>query len=380
MLPLVFSLFLLAVVVVAGIIVYDKMFGTTPSTSQVASNSTEAAKTEAPKTEDMKAAETKVEEPPPPEDFVDVSKGAFRYGAVSIRVTSAGVAPVKAKGAAEPKEGAKEEPKPPSFVVKLEIDNQGTNRVDYQGWGTTEPVNDAVPPLMTDSNGKAYKRQTFGPGAALEGMVLAESIQPGKTLSDVVVFDMPDDSGMFVRIELSATNLGKPGKVRLEIPKALYGATLIVKKEAPKLDPKDPPKPPEETATVALLRGELKKAQNVIAITKLITALGEQGAAAYSAIPDLLKHVKSTNEVIKIEVLLTLAKIGPVGAKESVPVMLAALKDPSEKVRVEAANGLGKLGPFAKEALPTLVDQVTKEKNPEVIESLKQAAKLIEAM
>lgn len=372
MVPLLFSLLLLVGVIIGGTVIYNQMFGGAEATSEQAS--TPSAKEE-PKIE-KKDPEPKKEDLPIPDQWVDVTKGAFKHGDVSIRVTGVAIAPVKLKG--QEAKDAKH------FVMKLEIENRGAERVDYQGWGTAEPINDANPAVMKDSSGKAYKRLTFGAGAQVEGMVLAESIQPGKMVNDVVVFEVPAESSPYVRIELPAVNLNKQGKVRLEVPKSLYGSGLVAKidpKVDPKKDPKDPPPPGgEESKTVTLLRKQLKGAKTAKDQVDFITALGEQGAAAHTAAPELTAFVKIKNEVIQIEAIQALAKIGPLAAKESLPVLRETLiKDTSFKVRVETAKALGKMGAQAKEAMKELMEAV-KEKDEELVESAKVAIKLISAL
>lgn len=368
--PLVISLFLLVAMLIGGFVIYDQMFAVHQTPSSQASATVAPSKEETKGDDTKKEPEAKKEEPPP-KDFVDVTQGPFRYGDIIIRVTSAAVAPVAVKGQ-EPKADVKH------FILKLEIENRGSDRVDFQGWGTAEKINQDHPPTMRDASGKEYKWVTFGAGANVDGMVLAESIQPTKLVNDVVVFEVPDAEAPFVRVELSATNFNKKEKVLLQIPKPLYAAGLVAKIDPKKEQPKvDPGKVPEETATVKFLRGSLKKAKTAKDQADLITALGEQGPAAHSALPELITFAKMINEVLQVEAIQALGKIGPVGAMESVPVLGAlVMKDPSIKVRIEAAKALGKLGPHAKDALPALID-AAKDKDEELMDQAKAALKLI---
>jgi hypothetical protein len=75
---------------------------------------------------------------------------------------------------------------------------------------------------LEDNFGNTYKRINFGFSSNPVGAVeRSESIYPNKSVSDVLVFEMPIDTIEYLRLELPAKNFGGTGMLRLEIPKQM---------------------------------------------------------------------------------------------------------------------------------------------------------------
>jgi len=97
-----------------------------------------------------------------------------------------------------------------------------TRKVDYYGWGTFgDNFSSRLIPRLTDNFGNSYRRVNFGPNERVNGQVRLEALHPGKSVGDLVVFEVPIDKVEYLRLELPAGNFGGTGKLRLQIPKTM---------------------------------------------------------------------------------------------------------------------------------------------------------------
>lgn len=337
-------------------------------------------------TEDKGATETAPEDdpglPPVPKEtkpegptLFDPSKGPARIGDVAIHLTGVTYAVPTGKDI---------EAKDKLLLVALKLENQGGKPVDFQGWGCLEVINEKHPPVAQDAEGQSFKRVTFGAGKLVDGQILAETIQPGKSIGDVVVFEPPPGGTPFVKVELSAENFGGKETDKFVL---LISNTILTKgglpkadpKIDPKIDPKGDPKPVElkELAVVAQYRALLKNPKQALPVKReAIAVLTELGPAAATAIPDLLPILqKDPDESIRLAAAECISKFGP-RAKDAVPALIERVqKDDFWKVRAECANALSRIGPDAKDSLVALNDQVLKEKDEQALAAIKEAIK-----
>ncbi|MGI2904333.1 HEAT repeat domain-containing protein [Tolypothrix sp. VBCCA 56010] len=94
-------------------------------------------------------------------------------------------------------------------------------------------------------------------------------------------------------------------------------------------------------------------------------ALGNIGAEASSAVPDLISALKKDrNYTMRRSAAEALGNIG-MKASSAVPQLIAALKDQNFKVRGDAAEALGKMGIEASSAMPNLIINL-KDENKDV--------------
>jgi hypothetical protein len=275
------------------------------------------------------------------------------------------------------------EDKDKRFLVRLQVENKGKNPINFQGWGVPEAINEVHPPMLLDSAGAGFKRMTY-PGATVEGMALAETIEPGKSLNDLVVFEIPPATGA-VKVELSAENLDvsqRDRKFTFVVPSAMLAKGGLVPKPDPKVDPKKPdPKPepeppPKEPAVVAVQRAALKS-KLMPSRLEAVNTLAELGPAAASATPDLMEVLrKDTSEGVRAAAAECLGKFGP-KAKEAIPALIEALKkDEFWKVRAEAATALVRMGADAKaDGLPALQEALKVEKDEMAKKAIEEAIK-----
>lgn len=331
-------------------------------------------------TEDKSGTDTKIEDEPglPPKIdtkpegpmLFDPSKGPARIGDVLIHLTGVAYAVPT---------GKEIEAKDKLLLVALKLENKGFKPVDFQGWGCVELINEKHPPVALVGE-ESFKRVTFGAGKLVDGQILAETIQPGKSIGDVVVFEPPPSGAPFVKIELSAENFGGKENDKFVL---LISNTLLTKgglpKPDPKIDPKVEPQPVEqkELAVVAQYRALLKNPKQAMPVKlEAIAVLAELGPAAATAIPVLVPILqKDTSETVRLAVAECLTKFGP-RAKEAVPALIERVKsDEFWKVRAECANALARIGPDAKDSLVALNDQVLKEKDEQALNAIKEAIK-----
>jgi hypothetical protein len=109
------------------------------------------------------------------------------------------------------------------LMVNLELLNTNpTKKVEYHSWSGKDISFDRDYATLEDNFGNTYKRISFGfssqPVGAIEG---SESIYPNKSVTDVLVFEVPLDTIEFLRLELPAKNFGGTGMLRLQIAKEM---------------------------------------------------------------------------------------------------------------------------------------------------------------
>ena len=106
--------------------------------------------------------------------------------------------------------------------IQVEINNQSeTKKVDYKTWaGDTISWGDKVA-VLSDEYDNNYQRVNFGFANPPVGRVDKTSIRPGKTVTDILVFELPVSAAQVLRLELPAGNFGGEGRIRLEIPQTM---------------------------------------------------------------------------------------------------------------------------------------------------------------
>lgn len=105
------------------------------------------------------------------------------------------------------------------LIVFVQIENLSkTKKIHYESWqgGSISLVRDYA--TLEDNYGNTYKRIDFGFDADVAGHVERDSIYPGKTLGDVLVFEQPVDTVKYLNLELPARNVGGDGMIRVRIP------------------------------------------------------------------------------------------------------------------------------------------------------------------
>lgn len=93
---------------------------------------------------------------------------------------------------------------------------------------------------------------------------------------------------------------------------------------------------------------------------KVVDKIGEMGAAAEPAVPQLISLLGDADENIRWRAARAIGAVGP-GAKAAVGDLTARLKDDNEMVRAQSAYALGLIGEAAKPSAPALVAAVGDE-------------------
>ncbi len=105
------------------------------------------------------------------------------------------------------------------LAIRIEVANlSGTKLLDYRTWAGGDFVLKRDFATLSDNFGNSYKRVTFGIDEPV-GRVKRDSVYPGKSITDVLVFEPPVDKVQYLRIELPANNFEGAGVIRFEIPR-----------------------------------------------------------------------------------------------------------------------------------------------------------------
>jgi len=110
----------------------------------------------------------------------------------------------------------------PYLRVVLEVKNASQSRkLDFTTWmgGDFSISRDFA--SVRDNHDNIYKRIDFGFSTHAQGHVESDSLYPGKSLYDVLVFEPPISDIDYLRLELPAKNFGGEGMIRFEIPKTM---------------------------------------------------------------------------------------------------------------------------------------------------------------
>ena len=104
------------------------------------------------------------------------------------------------------------------LMVKLEITNTSdSKKINYRGWAGNAFTTDS---RLTDDIGNNYKSITFGLGSRINGQVHgSESLYPGKSITDLLVFEEPVDKAKSFKLTLPGKNIDEDdGVIRFQLP------------------------------------------------------------------------------------------------------------------------------------------------------------------
>jgi hypothetical protein len=151
-------------------------------------------------------------------EWADASKGAVRQGDLQLQVTQVTIGQVPLEtitGNSRSKDNL--------LMVKLELLNTNPNKkVEYHSWSGKDISFDRDFATLRDNFDNSYKRISFGLGSHPVGAVeRSESIYPNKSVTDVLVFELPLETIEYLRLELPAKNFGGTGMLRLQIPRSM---------------------------------------------------------------------------------------------------------------------------------------------------------------
>jgi hypothetical protein len=150
--------------------------------------------------------------------WVDASQDAVEQDAIRVTVREVAVRKVELNDILD-----KSESQEAQLVIVLTIENKHASaKREYQTWRDDSFSFTSDAAALTDNFGNRYRRVNFGLGTYPVGSVKqSESIYPGKSITDVLIFQPPVDNAEHLRLELPAANFGGSGMLRLQIPKSM---------------------------------------------------------------------------------------------------------------------------------------------------------------
>lgn len=149
-------------------------------------------------------------------EWADALAGT-RAGDVKVSVASVEVGRVRVKGF-----GGEVESKDANLLIHVRIENGSeTRKVEYRSWGQADSFGfgEKRASELVDNFGNTYKSVGFSVTMRPVGQLLSESVYPGKSVDDLLVFEVPVDKAEFLRLTLPANAFGGKGMIRLQIPK-----------------------------------------------------------------------------------------------------------------------------------------------------------------
>ena len=108
------------------------------------------------------------------------------------------------------------------LMVKVQITNtSSTKKLDYRGWMESLSSMQGITAKLTDENENRYKTISFPASASIKGATSKDSIYPGKSIVDAIVFEIPIENAKQLFLTLAAKGCQQDGEFRFEIPKAM---------------------------------------------------------------------------------------------------------------------------------------------------------------
>jgi hypothetical protein len=133
------------------------------------------------------------------------------------------------------------------LMVALTIENTSTTqKIDFRGFAVNDfGLSDAA--TLEDNHGNFYRRVGFGYTDYPKGQVrAAESIYPGKSLTDLLVFEVPIDKAESLVLELPAKTVGADWATnfRFQIPASMIVGRAVANEQHQNEQPTNAPPPP----------------------------------------------------------------------------------------------------------------------------------------
>ena len=156
------------------------------------------------------------ETPAPPKIEFHDAKNPLQLGNVKIQITQVviGKVPLHRKIMGDDTESQDD-----LLTVWLEITNTTTNKkIDYQGWMSSFASMMDIDAVLTDNNDNRYRGISFGATSVVKDAKTNESIYPGKSIADAVVFELPIDGAEYLDLKLSAKGCKEDGEFKFRIP------------------------------------------------------------------------------------------------------------------------------------------------------------------
>jgi hypothetical protein len=136
-------------------------------------------------------------------------------GDIEVRVLGARVGKVSIRDTTD---NGKSESKDPMTSIDIELTNiSKTKKTSYTSW-RSDSMTFGSSVALTDNFDNGYAPVGFGLFSEPVGGVRSESMYPGKSVRDVIVFEPPVPNITYLNLELDASRFGGEGKIRIRIP------------------------------------------------------------------------------------------------------------------------------------------------------------------
>ncbi len=150
-------------------------------------------------------------------EWVDAASSAVLQGEVAVCVASAAIEGVELAGNTAQKSSASD-----NLVIHLQVMLIGTSgKVDFASWGNSNFGDARNKPMLTDNSNQAYQLRSFDAGTQLPGHERSKGLYPKLYADDYLIFETPNRSADYLRLELPASAFGGMGILRFQIPKSM---------------------------------------------------------------------------------------------------------------------------------------------------------------
>jgi hypothetical protein len=137
---------------------------------------------------------------------------------VTVRKVNVGKVPLKQT------DGSIDYSKEPSLMVLLRIENIGQKgQPSYNTWVPDLDTAKTVAKLADDS-GVELKRVTLGFGNNVKDRTTLDTLTPGKVISDLLLFEVPNAKATHLDLDLPGANCGVRGTFQFRIPATAIGS------------------------------------------------------------------------------------------------------------------------------------------------------------
>ncbi|MCX7013853.1 MAG: hypothetical protein NTW86_15100 [Candidatus Sumerlaeota bacterium] len=148
---------------------------------------------------------------------------AVRQGEIQVRVKSARLGKIPLKDLFGESTRSTED----LLSVALEVTNSSkTKKINFLSWRGQDFAFGRDFAVLTDDSNNVYKRITFGATTQIVGSADRQSVYPGKSIADILVFEKPIDNLKWLHLEIPAGNVGGEGMFRFEIPGNMIGGVV----------------------------------------------------------------------------------------------------------------------------------------------------------
>ena len=151
------------------------------------------------------------------QEWTDASKGGLTRDGVRLQVSAVAIQPVETKDARTGRTASER-----CLAITLQISNvDRVRKINYASWAESAPSSQKGSPSLLDNLGRSYRRKKVSSDRDRTGSIRTVTIDPGKDVEEVLVFEAPPQEIAFLSLELPGSALGVSGVFKLEIPRQM---------------------------------------------------------------------------------------------------------------------------------------------------------------